>query len=115
MREAFALGSKDALTPNELLRAMLTAPMDLLWFGGIGTYIKARTENNVDVGDRANDVIRINGDEIKAKIIGEGANLGATQLGRIDMRWPAVASIPISSTIPPASAVPIMRSISRSC
>ncbi|MEE8303607.1 MAG: NAD-glutamate dehydrogenase, partial [Candidatus Tectomicrobia bacterium] len=84
MRTAFALGSKDALTPNELLRAMLTAPIDLLWFGGIGTYIKARTENNVDVGDRANDVIRINGDEVKAKIIGEGANLGVTQLGRID-------------------------------
>ena len=84
MRAAFALGPKYALTPNELLRAMLTAPMDLLWFGGIGTYIKARNENNIDVGDRANDVIRINGNEVKAKIIGEGANLGATQLGRID-------------------------------
>ena len=84
MRKVFALGSKDTLTPNDLLRAMLTAPIDLLLFGGIGTYIKARTENNIDVGDRANDVLRVNGEEVKAKIIGEGANLGVTQLGRIE-------------------------------
>ena len=84
MRKAFALRAKNALTPNELLRAMLTAPVDLLWFGGIGTYVKARTENNIDVGDRANDVLRVNGDEVRAKIVGEGANLGVTQLGRID-------------------------------
>jgi glutamate dehydrogenase len=84
MRDAFKLGAADKLTPNELIRAMLTAPIDLLWFGGIGTYIKSRSENNVDVGDRANDVLRINGDEVKAAIIGEGANLGVTQFGRIE-------------------------------
>jgi glutamate dehydrogenase len=84
MRDAFGLGSEDTLAPNELIRAMLTAEIDLLWFGGIGTYVKARSENNVDVGDRANDILRINGEDVNAKIIGEGANLGITQLGRID-------------------------------
>jgi len=75
---------KDTVTPNELMGAMLRAQVDLLWFGGIGTYIKAESENNAAVGDRANDAIRINGEEVGAKIIGEGANLGATQLGRIE-------------------------------
>ena len=84
MRAAFCLEDGDTLTPNELLKAMLATPVDLLWFGGIGTYLKAHSENNVDVGDRANDVLRINGDEVRAKIIGEGANLGVTQPGRIE-------------------------------
>lgn len=75
---------KDNVTPNELLGAMLRAQVDLLWFGGIGTYIKADSESNADAGDRANDAIRINGAEVGAKVIGEGANLGATQLGRIE-------------------------------
>ena len=74
----------DIVTPNELLKAILKYNADLLWFGGIGTYIKAGHESAADVGDRANDAIRINGDDVGAKVIGEGANLGATQLGRIE-------------------------------
>jgi len=66
------------------LQTLLKADVDLLWFGGIGTYVKAETESNADVGDRANDAIRINGGDIRAKVMGEGANLGATQLGRIE-------------------------------
>ncbi|MEQ8667320.1 MAG: NAD-glutamate dehydrogenase [Rhodospirillales bacterium] len=75
---------KDTVTPNELLKIMLRAGVDLLWFGGIGTYIKSSSESNADAGDRANDAIRINGSDVGAKVIGEGANLGATQLGRIE-------------------------------
>lgn len=74
----------DTVTPNELLVAILKHNADLLWFGGIGTYIKAEHESAADVGDRANDAIRINGEDVGAKVIGEGANLGATQLGRIE-------------------------------
>jgi glutamate dehydrogenase len=72
------------LPPNELIRHMLKAEVDLLWFGGIGTYIKESGESNSDAGDRANDSLRINGADVRAKVIGEGANLGATQLGRIE-------------------------------
>ncbi|MCH7551617.1 MAG: NAD-glutamate dehydrogenase, partial [Proteobacteria bacterium] len=75
---------KDQVTPNELLSYMLKAQVDLMWFGGIGTYIKASSESDLDVGDRANDTIRVNGAEIRCKVLGEGANLGATQLGRIE-------------------------------
>ena len=75
---------KDKVTPNELMRAMLMSQVDLLWFGGIGTYIKARTESDQDVGDRANDAIRVNGGNLRAQVVGEGANLGTTQLGRIE-------------------------------
>jgi glutamate dehydrogenase len=75
--------AKTEVTPNELMRAMIGARTDLLWFGGIGTYIKSAGETNADVGDKANDGIRLNGDEVRAKVIGEGANLGVTQLGRI--------------------------------
>jgi len=75
---------KSALTPNELIHLILTMPVDLLWNGGIGTYIKSSKETHSDVGDRANDSVRVNGGEIKAKIIGEGGNLGVTQLGRIE-------------------------------
>lgn len=75
---------KDTVTPNELMRAILTARTDLLWFGGIGTYIKATTETHADAGDKANDAIRIDAPDIRAKVIGEGANLGTTQLGRIE-------------------------------
>ena len=75
---------KDRVTPNELLGYMLRAETDLLWFGGIGTYIKAASESDLDVGDRANDAIRVNGAELRCKVIGEGANLGATQLGRVE-------------------------------
>ncbi|MCP5433005.1 MAG: NAD-glutamate dehydrogenase [Alphaproteobacteria bacterium] len=79
-----ALGIEaERLAPSELMRAILKAPVDLLWFGGIGTYVKARHEAHADVGDRANDAVRINAHEIRAKVVGEGANLGVTQDGRI--------------------------------
>ncbi|HEY1708994.1 MAG TPA: NAD-glutamate dehydrogenase [Rhizomicrobium sp.] len=71
-------------TPVEVMRAILKADVDLLWFGGIGTYIKASSQNNLDAGDRTNDALRIDGREIRAKVVGEGANLGCTQLGRVE-------------------------------
>jgi glutamate dehydrogenase len=81
--EAIGL-SKTTATPVEIMNAILKAPVDLLWFGGIGTYVKASTETNQDAGDRANDAIRVNAAEVRAKVIGEGANLGVTQRGRIE-------------------------------
>jgi len=74
----------DQLSPAELIKLLLKANVDLLFFGGIGTFIKASSQSNVEVGDRANDAVRANGEEIRAKVVGEGANLGATQLGRIE-------------------------------
>ncbi|WP_412064327.1 NAD-glutamate dehydrogenase [Rhizobium sp. SYY.PMSO] len=74
---------KSVATPFEIMTAILKAPVDLLWFGGIGTYVKAPAETDSEVGDRANDPIRIAADEVRAKVIGEGANLGVTQKGRI--------------------------------
>ncbi len=74
----------DELPPPELLRRILKAPVDLLFNGGIGTYIKAETESDADVGDRANDMIRVNGNQLRAKVIGEGGNLGVTSLGRVE-------------------------------
>jgi glutamate dehydrogenase len=73
-----------SLTPAELMKAILLAPVDLLWNGGIGTYVKARTESHADVGDKANDAIRVNGADLRVKVVGEGGNLGLTQLGRIE-------------------------------
>ncbi len=72
------------LTPNELIRAMLMASVDLLWNGGIGTYVKAEAETHEQVGDRTNNALRVNGNELRCKVIGEGGNLGFTQLGRIE-------------------------------
>ncbi len=72
------------LTPPALVKAILKAPADLLWNGGIGTYIKAENESDADVGDRANDLVRINGNQVRAKVIGEGGNLGVTPLGRTE-------------------------------
>ena len=74
----------EKLAPNDLIRAILKAPIELFWLGGIGTYFKAETEENWRVGDRTNDPLRINAREAGAKVIGEGANLGLTQLGRIE-------------------------------
>jgi NAD-specific glutamate dehydrogenase len=74
----------EALTPAELIRSILAAPADLLWNGGIGTYIKATAESNADIGDKANDPIRLNGAQVRARVIGEGGNLGLSQLGRIE-------------------------------
>ena len=76
--------SKDKVTPNELIRALLGTEVDLLWFGGIGTYVKATHESNADVGDRANDAIRIDGSSLRCRVIGEGANLGMTQRARVE-------------------------------
>ncbi|MYT21065.1 NAD-glutamate dehydrogenase [Streptomyces sp. SID7760] len=72
------------MTPADLMQTILQAPVDLLWNGGIGTYVKASTETHTDVGDKANDAIRVNGGDVRAKVIGEGGNLGLTQLGRIE-------------------------------
>ncbi len=82
-REALGIDTQ-SLTPSELIAAMLKAPVDLLWNGGIGTYVKSRRESHSDVGDRANDIVRVNGDELRCRIVGEGGNLGLTQLGRIE-------------------------------
>ncbi len=76
--------TENSLTPNELIRAILKAPVDLLFNGGIGTYVKASTESQADVGDKTNEFCRINGDELRCRVVGEGGNLGFTQLGRIE-------------------------------
>jgi glutamate dehydrogenase len=82
---AAALGMEPGnYPPLELLRLILKAPVDLLWNGGIGTYVKASSESHAEVGDRANDAIRLNGDELRCKVVGEGGNLGCTQRGRIE-------------------------------
>ncbi|MGH2342350.1 NAD-glutamate dehydrogenase [Segnochrobactraceae bacterium EtOH-i3] len=79
------LGIEEAKpTPQTVMRAILSAQVDLLWFGGIGTYIKAADETNADAGDKANDPIRIDGGQVRARVVGEGANLGVTQRGRIE-------------------------------
>ncbi len=75
---------KDELTPDELIKAILKAPVDLMWNGGIGTYVKSSLESHLEVGDRANNAVRINGNELRCKVIGEGGNLGFTQKGRIE-------------------------------
>ena len=74
----------DALTPAELVNAILKAPVDLLYNGGIGTYVKASAESHAQVGDRANDAVRVNGRDLRCKVVAEGGNLGCTQLGRIE-------------------------------
>ncbi|MDS1309608.1 NAD-glutamate dehydrogenase [Marinobacter xiaoshiensis] len=76
--------NSDRVPPNMLISHILKARVDLLWVGGIGTYIKGSTESHSDVGDKGNDGVRINGGDVRCKIIGEGGNLGMTQLGRID-------------------------------
>ncbi len=75
---------RDTLTPQELIRAILCMQVDLLWNGGIGTYVKSTDETNLDVGDRANDAVRVNGKDLRCKVIGEGGNLGLSQRGRIE-------------------------------
>ncbi len=72
-----------SITPNDLIQAILRAEVDLLWIGGIGTYVKAASENNRDVGDRSNDAVRVNGETLRCRVVGEGGNLGFTQAGRI--------------------------------
>jgi glutamate dehydrogenase len=72
------------VAPNDLISALLKADVDLLFFGGIGTFIKSSSQANADVGDRTNDAVRVNASDVRAKVIGEGANLGVTQLGRVE-------------------------------
>ncbi|KQS67016.1 NAD-glutamate dehydrogenase [Modestobacter sp. Leaf380] len=85
MREALGLEPDvEQLTPAELVRAVLLAPVDLLFNGGIGTYVKAETESALDVGDKANDAVRVDGRELRVRVVGEGGNLGLTQRGRIE-------------------------------
>ncbi len=76
--------SVDAIAPSELMTAILKCRADLCWFGGIGTYVKSSAESNADAGDRANDAQRVNGADLRVKVVGEGANLGVTQAGRIE-------------------------------
>ena len=86
VREALGMpaDAHEDMTPAELMKLIVKAPVDLLWNGGIGTYVKSSRESQADAGDRANDAIRINGDEVRARVIGEGGNLGCSQLGRIE-------------------------------
>ena len=113
-RAALGLAAAKA-TPQEVMNAILKAPVDLLWFGGIGTYVRASSESDEAAGDRANDAIRAAGSELRCKVVGEGANLGVTQRGRIEAALaPASASTPMRSTIRQASTPPTSRSISRS-
>jgi len=83
MKKLFGV-TADKLTPNDLMTLILKKDVDLLWFGGIGTYIKSSTETHADAGDRANDAIRIDGLDVRAKVLGEGANLGTTQRSRVE-------------------------------
>ncbi|HWM90432.1 MAG TPA: NAD-glutamate dehydrogenase [Thermoanaerobaculia bacterium] len=83
MARAFGL-SGEHVSPAELIQALLKADVELLWFGGIGTYLKARTESHADVGDRANDSLRVDAADLRARVIGEGANLGMTQRARVE-------------------------------
>ncbi|MQA62168.1 MAG: NAD-glutamate dehydrogenase [Actinophytocola sp.] len=85
MREALGLAPDiRQLAPNDLIRAILLAPVDLLWNGGIGTYVKAADERHADAGDKANDSLRVNGRDLRVKVVGEGGNLGLTQRGRVE-------------------------------
>ncbi|HLK00366.1 MAG TPA: NAD-glutamate dehydrogenase domain-containing protein, partial [Streptosporangiaceae bacterium] len=85
MRSALGLdASLLALSPDELISAILCAPVDLLWNGGIGTYVKSSAESNADVGDRSNDAVRVSATQLRARVIGEGGNLGLTQAGRVE-------------------------------
>jgi len=85
VRQALGIAENvETLAPNELIRAALRAPVDLVWNGGIGTYIKSAAQSHDEVGDRANNAVRINGAELRCKIVGEGGNLGMTQLARIE-------------------------------
>jgi len=91
MQQRFAI-TADKLNPTELISALLKAPVDLIWNGGIGTYVKASTESHADVGDKANDGLRVDGRDLRAKVIGEGGNLGMTQLGRVEFNLAGGAS-----------------------
>ena len=103
------------------MRAILAAPVDLLWNGGIGTYVKAAEETHADAGDKANDPIRVDGRELRARCVGEGGNLGLTQAGRIEyaLRGCGRQRRPdqhrLHRQLRRASTPPTTRSTSRSC
>src|SRR6202142_2314441 len=82
-RKLFAI-DKESIAPNELIKILLKAEVDLLWLGGIGTYVKARDETQVEGGDRTNDALRVDGRDLGGKVVGGGANLGFTQRGRVE-------------------------------
>jgi glutamate dehydrogenase len=84
LREALGIDGVASMTPAELMKAILLAPVDLLWNGGIGTYVKAEAETNAEAGDKSNDAIRVDGNQLRCKAVGEGGNLGFTQRGRIE-------------------------------
>jgi glutamate dehydrogenase len=85
MRESLGIEQDvAAMAPHDLIRSILTAPVDLLWNGGIGTYVRSSTESNTDVGDKTNDAVRVTGADLRCKAVGEGGNLGLTQLGRVE-------------------------------
>lgn len=83
MKQCFGI-TADQLTPNELIHALLQAPVDLIWNGGIGTYVKSSLQTHAEIGDKANDNLRVDGQQLRCKIFGEGGNLGMSQLGRIE-------------------------------
>ena len=84
VRRVLGLGDVTAMTPSELIAAILRAPVDLLWNGGIGTYVRGSNESDAHVGDKTNDAVRATGKELRCKVVGEGGNLGFTQFGRIE-------------------------------
>ena len=121
VREALGI-EEERLAPNDLVQAILKAPVDLLYNGGIGTYVKASTESHADVGDKANDAVRVDARELRCKVVGEGGNLGVTQRARIEYalsggrrRARADGSSPTRSTTSPGSTAQTTRSTSRSC
>jgi hypothetical protein len=109
VRAALAI-TAEVLTPSELVNAILKAPVDLIYNGGIGTYVKATSETHAQVGDRANDALRVNGRDLRCKVFVEGGNLGCTQLGRIEFAQAGGRKRPIR----PGSTPRTTRSTSRS-
>jgi glutamate dehydrogenase len=101
-------------TPGEIMCALLKLDVGLIWFGGIGTYVRASNETNAEVGDRTNDAIRVTAAELKAQVIGEGPILPSPSAGGSSSRSRAGASIPTPSTTRPGSIPPTWRSTSRS-
>ena len=109
-------GGRRALDPDELVRAILRAPVDLLWNGGIGTFVKASDETHAEVGDRDTDAMRVDGRELRARVVGEGGNLGLTQRGRIEYATARRAhQHRRDRQLRRASTAPTTRSTSRSC
>ena len=120
VREALGIEA-ERLAPADLIRELLRAPVDLLFNGGIGTYVKSAEETHADAGDKANDPVRVDGATLRCRVVGEGGNLGFTQRGRIEYALSggpvttADRSTPTRSTTWAASTAQTTRSTSRSC